>query len=60
MKALRVSAYAKINLGLEVLGKRTDGLHEVTTVMQTIDLADHIVVRASRFVGLQCPGKLAL
>lgn len=33
-------AYAKINLTLDVLGKREDGYHEVDMVMQTIDLSD--------------------
>ena len=33
-------AYAKINLTLDVLGRRTDGYHELVTVMQTIDLHD--------------------
>ncbi len=40
--SLTVSAYAKINLTLEVLGRRPDGLHEVATLMQTISLADHL------------------
>ncbi len=35
-----VRAYAKINLTLDVLGKRTDGYHALATVMQTIDLYD--------------------
>jgi 4-diphosphocytidyl-2-C-methyl-D-erythritol kinase len=35
-----IRAYAKINLTLDVLGKRTDGYHELATVMQTIDLYD--------------------
>ncbi len=35
-------AYAKINLALEVLGKRSDGYHELITIMQTIDLYDTI------------------
>ena len=35
-------AYAKINLTLEVLGRRADGYHEVKTVLQTIDLADKL------------------
>jgi 4-diphosphocytidyl-2-C-methyl-D-erythritol kinase len=34
--------YAKINLTLEVLGKRTDGLHEVASVMQTLTLTDRL------------------
>ncbi len=33
-------AYAKINLGLKVLGKRADGYHEVDMLMQSIALAD--------------------
>ena len=44
-RALRVRAYAKINLGLEVLGKRQDGYHELRTLFQTIDLHDDVVVR---------------
>ena len=39
---LKVRAPAKINLTLEVLGKRPDGFHEVRSVMQTIDLADSL------------------
>lgn len=33
-------AYAKINLSLDVLGKREDGYHELAMVMATVDLAD--------------------
>ncbi|MBS4221098.1 4-(cytidine 5'-diphospho)-2-C-methyl-D-erythritol kinase [Bacillus sp. FJAT-49711] len=39
---LLMKAPAKINLTLDVLGKRTDGYHEVEMVMTTIDLADRI------------------
>jgi len=42
--SLRLVAPAKINLALEVLGKRPDGFHEVETVMTTIDLADRVTV----------------
>jgi 4-diphosphocytidyl-2-C-methyl-D-erythritol kinase len=35
-------AYAKINIGLEVLGRRPDGYHELRTILQTIDLHDEI------------------
>lgn len=35
-------APAKINLSLDVLGKRNDGFHEVEMVMTTIDLSDRI------------------
>ena len=37
---MQIEACAKLNLSLEVLGKRSDGYHEIKTVMQTIDLAD--------------------
>jgi 4-diphosphocytidyl-2-C-methyl-D-erythritol kinase len=37
-----VRAYAKINLTLDVLGRRDDGYHDLVTVMQTIDLYDTI------------------
>ncbi|MCX6023625.1 MAG: 4-(cytidine 5'-diphospho)-2-C-methyl-D-erythritol kinase, partial [Chloroflexi bacterium] len=39
---LSITAYAKINLSLEVLGRRPDGYREVRTVMHTISLADHL------------------
>ncbi|MBS4198009.1 4-(cytidine 5'-diphospho)-2-C-methyl-D-erythritol kinase [Lederbergia citri] len=39
---LLMKAPAKINLTLDVLGKRADGYHEVEMVMTTIDLADRI------------------
>ena len=35
-----VRSYAKINLTLDVLGRRADGYHELATVMQTVDLYD--------------------
>jgi 4-diphosphocytidyl-2-C-methyl-D-erythritol kinase len=40
-------AYAKINLTLEVRGRRSDGYHELVTVMQTVDLADTICLAES-------------
>jgi 4-diphosphocytidyl-2-C-methyl-D-erythritol kinase len=39
---LLVKAPAKINLALDVTGKRSDGYHEVKMIMTTIDLADRI------------------
>jgi len=47
---------AKINLHLEVLGLRLDGFHELSMVMQTIDLADTLVLRPSAdgLISLSC------
>jgi 4-diphosphocytidyl-2-C-methyl-D-erythritol kinase len=42
--ALRVRSHAKVNLGLEVLGPREDGYHELRTVFQTLELHDDLVL----------------
>ena len=41
---LRLIAPAKINLALEILRKRSDGFHEIATVMTTLDLADRVSI----------------
>jgi 4-diphosphocytidyl-2-C-methyl-D-erythritol kinase len=43
-RRLTLTAAAKVNLTLEVLGKRPDGYHEIVTVMQTVDLADRLIL----------------
>ena len=44
---MRLQAFAKINLGLDVLGKREDGYHEVRMIMQTIRMYDQLDIRKS-------------
>jgi len=46
--SLFIKAYAKVNLFLEVMGKRDDGYHEIDTVMQTISLFDIIQISPGR------------
>ena len=51
---LEALAYAKINLSLEVTGKRDDGYHEIKTVMHTIDLADRLTFSPAERTSLEC------
>jgi 4-diphosphocytidyl-2-C-methyl-D-erythritol kinase len=52
---MQLRSYAKVNLGLEVLGARDDGYHELRTLFQTIDLHDDVVLRPRpRAVTVQC------
>ena len=52
---LRLRSFAKINLGLEVMGLRQDGYHELRTLFQTIDLHDDIVLRPrTRGIVVRC------
>ena len=44
---LSYKAYAKVNLGLDVLRKREDGYHDVKMIMQTVNLYDVIEIEAS-------------
>lgn len=43
-RRLELSAAAKVNLALEVLRRRSDGYHEIATVMQTVDLSDRLIL----------------
>ncbi len=42
IKHLGLKAYGKINLGLDVLGRREDGYHEVRMIMQTVGIFDRV------------------
>jgi 4-diphosphocytidyl-2-C-methyl-D-erythritol kinase len=48
MTEIRIPAFAKVNLCLEVLGKRADGYHELRTIFQTVTLCDTLRFRRSR------------
>jgi len=39
---VNVRSFAKINLGLEIVGKRPDGYHDIRTLFQTVSLADEL------------------
>lgn len=42
--SINLKAYAKINIGLDVIAKRSDGYHEVRMIMQSIGLYDRISI----------------
>lgn len=44
MNEYRIKAHAKINLGLDVIGRRSDGYHEVKMIMQSIGLCDELIL----------------
>lgn len=52
---MRIKAYAKINLSLDVVGKRSDGYHLLEMIMQTIDLYDEITVeKIEKDIKIKC------
>ena len=46
-------AYAKLNLTLDILGRRPDGYHDMRMVMQSIDLRDEVTVTFREEPGLE-------
>src|SRR6185295_4321956 len=49
-------AFAKINLDLQVLGRRDDGYHELKTIFQAIDWCDEITLEPSSRFEFSAPG----
>lgn len=56
---MRKKAYAKINIALDVIGKREDGYHLLKMIMQTVDLYDEIDVKKNdgKSISLSCNKK---
>ena len=50
---MKLRALAKINLGLDVTGKREDGYHEVRMVMQTIQMYDQLEIKERKEPGIR-------
>src|SRR5215216_1162495 len=53
-RQIAVDAPAKLNLGLEVIGRRDDGFHEIATIFLTIDLYDRLTLSPSADLELSC------
>src|SRR5256714_8858586 len=52
MREIRIPAFAKVNLRLDIVGKRPDGYHELRTIFQSISLRDELRMRATRRPGI--------
>ena len=44
MNTVKINSYAKVNAGLKILNKRTDGYHNISTIFQEIDLHDELTI----------------
>lgn len=53
MNRLTEKAYAKLNLTLDVLGKREDGYHELKMVMQSVSLCDYVTLNMTAEPGIR-------
>ena len=52
MEQITRKAYAKINIGLDVLRRREDGYHEVRMIMQTVDICDDLTFERTAQSGI--------
>lgn len=59
MNRISLKAMAKINLGLDVVGKRPDGYHELRMVMQMINLYDKVNIEKTPKNGIQVETNLS-
>lgn len=50
---ITVSANAKINLYLDITGKRTDGYHDIKTIMHSVDLKDSVKITLTKKPGIK-------
>ncbi|MBQ7032356.1 MAG: 4-(cytidine 5'-diphospho)-2-C-methyl-D-erythritol kinase [Clostridia bacterium] len=51
---LSIRAHAKINLSLDIIGKRPDGYHDLSSVMQSIRLHDEVTLRSQKEITVRC------
>lgn len=56
MEKLKIKAYAKINLALDVIDRRADGYHEIEMILQSIDLYDQIQFTPASSLSLEITG----
>ena len=54
MSQVRLAAPAKINLTLEVVGRRSDGYHDLASILVAVDLEDEVTLDNAEEVSLEC------
>ncbi len=47
---IKLRAYAKLNLSLDITGKRADGYHELDTIIQNISLFDTVIIKKADYI----------
>ena len=52
--AVQIPAYAKINLTLEITGRRDDGYHDIASILQTVNLADTVTISPAADLTVDC------
>lgn len=57
MNEITIKSNAKINLGLDIVGKRDDGYHLLKTVMQSVSLCDILKIEKSDAISVECSDK---
>ena len=58
MEKLELKALGKINLGLDVLGRRENGYHDVRMIMQTLYLYDNVTLQKKAEPGIEIESNL--
>ena len=56
---IQIRAHGKINLGIDVIGKREDGYHEVKMIMQTVRLHDRVTLKREEVPGIRITSNLS-
>ena len=54
MDKLQIKIPAKVNLGLDVVGKRKDNYHDIKTVMHSINIYDYLTFEKSEKIVITC------
>lgn len=51
---MKIKAYAKVNLSLDVTGKRVDGYHTLSSVFQSVSLSDIVEIKKADSISVKC------